>query len=156
MAGRRGTTVPTPAALKLVEGLRPGRDSGGRAVKAPPAFKRLPPGKPADLSPDAAALWDQVVPELARLDLLKVPDEAALRALCETYARLREAIRLRQEEGLTARTSQGVGVAPWVRVESEAGKAFRSWCAEFGLTPSAEMRLGTEAGKDDESNPFAG
>jgi P27 family predicted phage terminase small subunit len=154
--GRRGTTVATPATLKLLEGARPGRDSGGRAVKEPPAFRRLPPERPVDLSPDAGEMWDLVVGELSRVELLKPLDGPALRAACETYARLRSAIRARQDCGITCETSQGVGVAPWVRVEAEAGRALRQWCAEFGLSPAAEARIGSGPQDGDDGNPFAG
>ena len=154
--GRRGTTVAAPPALKLLEGRSPGRDLGGRPVPEVPAFKRVPPAKPEDLSPDAAVFWDEVCAELGRLDVLKPLDGASLRSAAECFARLREAIRQRQEKGIVAETSQGWGVAPWVRVEETASREFRHWCAEFGLTPAAEIRLGTGGLSEDEANPFAG
>lgn len=152
--GRQGTNVPTPVSLKLLEGVRPGRDSGGRPVPQVPAFKRLPPARPDDLTDDAAEFWDDVVEELGRLEVLKPVDGPGLRAAAECYARLRTAIRARQEHGITAETSQGVGVAPWVRVEESASRELRAWCAEFGLTPAAEIRLGSVKQSEDEENPF--
>lgn len=153
--GRRGTTVAAPVSLKLLEGRAPGRDSGGRPVPQVPAFKRLPPARPDDLTDDAAEFWDEVVEELGRLEVLKPVDGPGLRAAAECYARLRAAIRQRQEHGITAETSQGVGVAPWVRVEESASRELRAWCAEFGLTPAAEIRLGAPAKPEEPDNPFA-
>lgn len=146
-----------PAVLKLVEGRSEGRDSGGRVVKQPPAFRRLPPAKPADMSPIASELWDELIPELTRLQLVKELDGAALRIGCEAYARWREAVAMRHERGILAETSQGMGVAPWVRVEESSSKEFRAWCAEFGLTPAAENKLATDNGPtEDEQSPFSG
>lgn len=152
-AGRTGK----PAALKLVEGRGNGRDSGGRPVKQAPAFRRLPPAKPDDMSPFASELWDELISELSRLQLVKEIDGAALRIGCEAYARWREAVSMRHERGILAETSQGMGVAPWVRVEESASKEFRAWCAEFGLTPAAEAKLATGGGNaEEDDSPFAG
>lgn len=149
---------PKPAKLKVLEGRGHGRDSGGRPVQEPPSFKRIPPTAPDDLTGYAAELWNQIVPELGRLDLLKEIDEASIRACCECFARYREAVRLRQEHGLTVQAAHGIKTAPWVSVEESAGKEFRGWCSEFGLTPSAESRLNHIGNKSDEqeSNPFSG
>lgn len=156
---------PTPAPLKLLEGRSPGRDSGGRPVKTPPSFRRIPPKKPADLSPYAVEMWDMIVAELPRVGLLKELDGFALRIGCETYARWREAVDMRISYGsanpdlggLVARNSQGLVAAPWVGIEERASRDFRSWCAEFGLTPAAEMKLAKDGGDDgrDADNPFA-
>lgn len=151
-AGRK----PAPAALQLVKGRREGKDSGGRPIKHPPKFKRQAPDKPADLSGAASEVWDVIVNVLEELDILKTVDGPALRIACETYQRWRTARDLRMEHGVTSQTSQGVGVAPWVRVEESAGRDFRAWCTEFGLTPSAEMKLAKDASGDgDGDNPFS-
>lgn len=139
-AGRKAK----PAHLRLMDGRGPGRDSGGRAVPEPPKFDRAVPDKPIDLSPIAAEMWDRIVAELPKANLLKPLDAYALQVGCETFARWHAAKRLRlsqPNEGLLAKTSQGMGVSPLVRVESEASRDFRAWCAEFGLTPAAEVKL---------------
>jgi P27 family predicted phage terminase small subunit len=139
-AGRKASSH-----LKLVDpGRGAGRDSGGRLIPETPAFHRAVPQKPHDLSEVAGRMWDAVVAELPRLNLLKPLDAFALEVGCETYARWHAAKRLRlgrDQSGLLAKTSQGVGVSPLVRVESEASREFRAWCAEFGLTPAAEVKL---------------
>ena len=147
-----------PAGLKLVEGVRPGRDSGGRKVEPPPAFRRLPPEPPEWLPEEARAEWDRVVPELARLDLLKPVDRGALTAYCLTWDRLVQAQREIEADGsVLATNSQGRVRHPAVAVIEAASKELRAWAGEFGLTPSAEHRVGRqEAGNGGEENPFAG
>jgi P27 family predicted phage terminase small subunit len=157
---------PRPANLRLVEGRAPGRDSGGRKVATPPAFNRVPPERPDHLSPIAAQLWDRIVLQLPSLGLLKELDGPSLEMLCETYARWREAVALRHRVaeaspgtgGLLGKNSQGTVVAPYISVEVQASKEFRGWCSEYGLTPSAEMRLATPGADPDDpqaGNPFA-
>jgi P27 family predicted phage terminase small subunit len=162
-AGRAGRKSK-PAALKLLEGRAPGRDSGGRVVKTPPAFRRVAPPKPDHLTEAAASMWDVLVGQLQQLDLLKEVDGFALAIACETYSRWLDAKRMRVEArdpavrmtryGLLGETPQGVwSVAPWVRAEESAGREFRAFCALFGLSPSDEMRLAREAsGADDGEN----
>lgn len=151
-AGRKAE----PVALKLIKGKGNGKDSGGREIKHPPKFHRTAPEKPVDMDGVASDTWDQIVEALEALDVLKEVDGPALRIACETYARWMEARDQRAKRGITAPTSQGVGVAPWVRVEEAASKEFRAWCAEFGLTPAAEMKLAKDTGDGGtEDNPFA-
>lgn len=150
-AGRKSA----PAHLKIVSGRGNGTDSGGRKVADPPAFDREVPTKPSDLTPVASAMWDQIVAALPKANLLKPLDGFALQVGCETFARWHAAKSARlavggATSGLLAKTSQGMGVSPLVRVESEASREFRAWCAEFGLTPAAEVKLsaGLDPGPD--------
>lgn len=149
-AGRKGA----PAHLKLAGGRNAGKDSGGRPVAPPPPFARSVPTKPDDLSPAADRMWDAVVASLPDANLLKPLDGFALQVGCETWARWYEAkaARLRQAAagggplaGLLGKNSQGVIISPLVRIESEASRDFRAWCAEFGLTPAAEVKLSAGA-----------
>jgi P27 family predicted phage terminase small subunit len=150
-AGRKSA----PATLKLIGGRGDGKDSGGREVKPPPGFIRLPPTKPEYMSSAASAMWDQIVEELQRLQVTKPLDGAALEMACETYARWQAARDMRVSSGLLARNSQGEVTAPWVGIEERASKEFRAWCSEFGLTPAAESKIGG-GGDDGADNPFAG
>lgn len=152
-----------PPGLKLLQGRAPGKDSGGRDIPELPEFTRAAPVKPADMSPDASALWDSLTEEMGKLDLLKAPDAASLEVACETYARWKAAVRMRQADidaggnGITARNSQGVTAAPWIGVEERASNQFRAWCAEFGITPASEKNLAGAAGlhgANGDDNPF--
>jgi phage terminase small subunit len=68
------TPTPRPAKLKLLNGVSPGRDSGGRLVKPPPNFARGCPEPPADLGAEALAEWERITSGLDRLNLLKSED----------------------------------------------------------------------------------
>lgn len=149
---------PRPAGIKLLEGQGKGRDSGGRPVVKPPGFTRLPPDAPDFLPDEARAEWERVVPELQRLHLTKQPDRAALTAYCLTWARL---VSAHQEwiaggGSVLSTNSQGTVRNPVLAAIESASKELRSWCIEFGLTPSAEARVSRPEGSDDgEWNPFA-
>lgn len=153
MAGAASGRKSAPAHLKLVKGRGNGRDSGGRVVPPPPPFARSIPAKPDDLSPAASAMWDAIVAALPDAHLLKPIDGYALQVGCETFARWYEAKKMRlaqPQNGLLSKNSQGLVVSPLVRVESEASREFRAWCAEFGLTPAAEVKIsaGGDAARD--------
>lgn len=148
---------PQPAALKLVNGRGPGRDSGGRQVPKTPGFKRLPPEAPEWLPDEARAEWARVVPELARLDLVKPIDRASLTAYCLTWDRLVTAQKEIASDGgsVLGKNSQGRVRHPAVAVAEAASKELRAWAQEFGLTPSAEQRVGSKGGGDgQEDDPF--
>lgn len=145
-----------PAKLRLMEGRGRGRDSGGRVVKDTPAFRRIPPTKPDDLSPFAAEHWDAIMPELNRLELVKETDVGSLALLCEAYSRWRTARDQRVRDGLVIENSHGPTRNPAAIAEEAASKDYRSWAAEFGLTPSAESKLTVKEAPDGQSNPFAG
>lgn len=146
-----------PAALQLLHGRGHGTDTGGRRVKAPPAFRRVVPRPPSWLSREAAAEWRRVVPGLQRLDLLKEEDRAVLAAYCETWATFVAATRVVHREGLTFEAKQGTLAHPAVGIARNAGRELRAFAGHFGLSPSAEMALGkvTDDGAE-ESNPFSG
>jgi P27 family predicted phage terminase small subunit len=147
-----------PYKLKLLEGSRQGRDSGGRKLVEAPRFLRLPPTKPADLSELASELWDLIVDESQRLEILKPIDGAALTFACETWATGKAAQLVINQHGMTFDTSTGnVRRRPEVGIVLECSREFRAWCADFGLTPSAESKLGgAKLGPEgDDDNPFA-
>lgn len=149
--------TPRPRSLKLVTGRGAGRDSGGRVVPAAPGFARQAPARPKGMSRVASAKWDELVEELARLDLLSPVHGPALEMACEAYARWHRARGIRQRESVLATNSQGRVRHPAVAVEESAAKEYMAWCQRFGLTPSDESRVGSGDGDDGgESNPFAG
>lgn len=142
-------------ALRLVEGRGHGRDSGGRVVPPSPKFVRLPPVAPEWLPVEAAAEWERVVPELARLELLKPVDRASLTAYCLTWDRLVEAQRLVTADGVLGHNSQGTVRHPAVAVVEAASKELRAWASEFGFTPAAENKVKAQGGSDDQDDSFA-
>lgn len=143
-----------PRPLKLLNGRAEGKDSAGRKVPEAPNFPRGLPEKPEDMSPDAAWLWDKVIEQMSGPGLLKPLDAPSLEVVCETFARWREAVQFRKDKALLGKNSQGVVAAPWIGIEERAGREFRAWCAEYGLTPAAEKNLASGDGDDGGLNPF--
>lgn len=152
----RGRTA-APANLRLVNGRGDGKDSGGREVPPTPAFKRIPPNPPSWLSREAKAEWKRIVPELARLELLKTVDRAALTVYVETWATYVEAIREARRGGMSIETESGaVKRNPAIAASHEAAALLRGMAQEFGLTPSSESKLGLLSRHGDlDENPFS-
>lgn len=155
-----------PAKLLLMKGRTEGTDSGGRKVKAPPSFRRIPPKAPTWMSREAAAEWRRVAPGLTRLDLLKEEDRAVLAAYCETWSTFVLAQASVKKHGLirlVTITSREGDVTekpianPAIAIARNAGRELRAFASQFGLSPSAEMALGRvpDDGAANE-NPFAG
>ena len=152
----RGRT-PRPHSLQLLTGRSPGRDSGGRPLKTAPPFTRLTPIAPSWLSAAAQDEWARVVPEMDRLGMLKQLDGAALAAYCESWSLFVRASIAVRDEGATVEQRFANGSTrtvphPAVSILLKASAQLRSWCAEFGLTPSAEMRLAKPRPSDADSD----
>ena len=152
------TPKPMPAKLRLIGGRSPGRDSGGRKVEIPPAFTRYAPERPDDLSPEAARHWDEIVPELARLELLTPSHAGGLVIMCEVWARWHESRELLRDEGLLEGESPGRlrHRHPAVAVAEAMSREYRAWAGEFGLTLATEGRLNLKEAQRGDENPFAG
>lgn len=151
-AGRKNA----PLKLKLLKGRHAGTDSGGRKLVEAPRFLRLPPTKPTDLTPYASEQWDLVVGELQRLEILKPIDAASLTFACEIWSLGKQALDVIREEGIFGVNSQGRVRHPAVAIYNECSKEWRSWSAEFGLTPAAEAKVGSKGPSGEDDNPFAG
>jgi len=151
---------PIPPHLKIISGVGEdkfgvARDSSYRPIPKPLNVRREAPPKPADLSDDAAEAWDFIIRHSETADLLKPLDGLALQVFCETWARWKDAVRKRHKQGSLGKNSQGVVVAPWVKIENEAARDIRAWCSEFGISPSAEGKLGRFGEDNAGFNPFA-
>ncbi len=165
MATANAGRTPAPASLRILQGNGRGRDSGNRQVKEPPNFVRLPPDAPASLGPHAAAEWERVVPALSRLSLLKPIDRAGLTCYCELWETFVRATADVHERGLVVENKSvkkdgtetiWFTANPAVAVQLKAQAAIRAWCAEFGLTPSAESKVSAPEANSGSNNPFAG
>lgn len=144
MRGRK----PTPTALKLVAG-NPGKrklrtDEFRPYAEAPKA--------PRHLKGEALKEWRRVTSELDRYGMISAVDRGALAMLCTCWARYvqaeemidAEALRVPERHGLFVQTPNKFEIqAPWLALSNKAMEQYKSFCAEFGLTPSARSRLPT-------------
>ena len=132
--GRRGPK-PEPSAIKEIKG------TGGFGITEPKP-KPIVPKCPAYLSKIAKREWKRIVPELDRLGLLTCVDGAALESYCNAYANMVEAQKIIDKYGMTFVTENGyIAQRPEVAIASKSMTIIRSFCAEFGLTPSSRSRM---------------
>lgn len=143
-----------PAGLKLLHGRGEGRDSGGRKVESGPAFKRTPPVAPALLEGAALEVWNRIVPELTRLEVLKDGDAEVLATYCVTYAAWEDATRRLAEDGRVLEDRNGMKRHPSAIDQIALAKELRAIAGHFGLTPSTEQALAKAAAVDEDDNPF--
>lgn len=140
--GRRGPP-PKPSAIREFEGDRSHRPP----TTGEPRPRPTRPKMPRDMDPVAAREWRRVVPALERLGLLTEVDGAALESYCQAYAMMRRAAEAiakaaATEEGLTYVSPQGIRAPiPEIRIFNTAASHVRAFCHEFGLTPSARVRM---------------
>ena len=128
-------------------------------IKATPLRSDPPEG----LSTHARTAWKELAPELERLKLLTVLDSPSFFLACESYAIARsalEAMRPRRRDGeIDQRAKNTLALievdhahggqtrkVPAATVFFQASREFRSWCAEFGITPSSRLKLRPAAG----------
>ncbi|MGX9426401.1 MULTISPECIES: phage terminase small subunit P27 family [Bradyrhizobium] len=133
--------------LRLLRG-----NPGKRRLRVPPEPARAEecPPPPDHLNAYAKEVWQQIAPELHRLNLLTVLDVGPLAAYCAATAQFRqaeEAIQRMAEQderghALTIEGSAGSQVTnPLLRIASQAMADMQRLGAQFGLTPSGRLRL---------------
>jgi P27 family predicted phage terminase small subunit len=151
--GQRGP-APTPASIHLLNG-NPGKRSQAAPGSGPACAV---PAAPVWLLDEARAEWDRITPELEKLGLISELDVAHLAAYCNAYAIMarcgRELKRLQGEvddivagprdpmRGLVDVTPSGYKqISALMQAYNRAADAMKSHAAEFGLSPSARMRV---------------
>jgi P27 family predicted phage terminase small subunit len=179
--GERGP-ARKPATLRLLTGRSEGRDSGGREVELPPPFEREAPEPPVWLTGYGLEVWHRVIPELDRLQLVKIGDGEQLAVYCDQVARYAAAVADIDERGIVL-DLPAAGPEVWdadarefvrrpyvrrtanpaVTIARNAGELITRLAREFGLTPSSEGNLAgldgvpktPGAGADASDNPYA-
>jgi P27 family predicted phage terminase small subunit len=139
--GVRGP-APLPATLHLLHG-NPAKKSPGALRDAIQVEVRIPE-PPAILSEVALKEWERITPQLERLGLISDLYLAACAAYCAAWADWCHArSKLQQlEDGYVMNVSQQAQqVGAWMTVANQAEERMRRWASEFGLTPSARMRV---------------
>jgi P27 family predicted phage terminase small subunit len=109
-----------------------------------PARAKKFPEPPAFLSEYAVYEWNRTGPELWRLGLLTVLDEASFAAYCQSYGLWRAAEeRLAKEDDLVVRGTERSNRVPnpFLKIACQAARDLIKFGAEFGLTPSARARV---------------
>lgn len=146
MRGRR----PIPTSVKKAQG-NPGRKPLNKTE--PSAGKH--PEKPLHLTGESAALWDRLCEMFESMGILDMADGLAIELICETYEEWRRNMEVIKKNGGVYSTKSITGEKilrqlPHVAQASDAWKRIRSMLSEFGLTPSARVRLGSSEAEEDE------
>lgn len=149
--GRRGK-APKPDKLKALEG-NPGKRKLNLDVPEPEGM----PTCPSNLSTAAKNEWKRVAKELHKLGLLTIIDRSAMAVYCDAYDKWFRATQVLDSEGLTMSYTNKNGstntiARPEVNIATKYAQLIKSFCAEFGLTPSSRCRLVLP--KDDEVDTF--
>ena len=111
---------------------------GGRGDDLPPEQ----PPKPADLSPDAAAFWDQVVAWLVEHGQCQRIDAFALEAMCRLWACARVSLIAAEADPL----DKDIRIAA-----TSYAQRFESMASRFGMTPVDRARLTLKAAETTEN-----
>ena len=135
-----------PAAIRLLNGRGPGRDSGGRVV-APPRLVFRPPTMPPGLPTPVRRQWRRVIAELAELEL-PMPPAAVLADYCRCL--------VRQHEVAAALEDASIGSTDWRRLittETELAKRIEAFHATWFVVVAAPVEVDTGYAAA-EHNPF--
>ncbi len=129
---------PKPTAKKKLEG-----NPGKRALP-----KREPAPKISDviaveaITDGARAFVEKYKPQLHAMGILSDVDVAALELMATHYSIAWESARAIQKQGLTVKDADGqVHKHPLLSVFRDNSTAYRSYSAEFGMTPSSRSRI---------------
>lgn len=143
---------PKPAAVRRRDG-NPGKRP---IVDEARVGREIVPGSvpepPEHLPAEAAAVWREVVPEVAEVGLARTIDLPVLEALCVHVAIARKALDMISSGGvlsvdaLVDVTEKGVPVvSPWHRIYRDSWRDALAIAEHYGLTPISRTRLGIAA-----------
>lgn len=128
----------TPSALNDLRG-NPGKRARNTEEPRPaPASSLEAPGW---LDREARDVWNELAPELARINLLSVIDVSVLAGGCRWWAIYRKADRALRR-GLVATTkANGSQPVPHLKIAATAFDKAMDIFARFGITPSERAKL---------------
>jgi P27 family predicted phage terminase small subunit len=135
-----------PAHLKLLAG-----NPGKRRIPDEIQPFRLPepPEPPSFLDAYGVEEWQRLAPELHRLRLLSVVDQAALAGYCASFSRWRNAEEVLKlyaardpaVRGLMVKGARQGIENPMVYIARTSAKEMLRFATEFGFTPAARARI---------------
>jgi P27 family predicted phage terminase small subunit len=154
MGTAKGGRPSTPTSLKVLYG-----NPGKRPIsKNEPKPIPISPKPPNWLPSEAKTMWKHLAPQLEKLGLLTVIDGYSLTAVCQSYATWAKCQRYLIKNGMTLEIvkidddgnpyTSYIQQRPEVAIGNKALLAFKSFCTEFGLTPSS--RAGIDIKPDSE------
>lgn len=111
------------------------------------------PDMPPGLTEDAAKIWDEVVAELEKLNVLARVDNHLIAIYCNTVARAQKMQRHLDEHGYTyvtrGRNGEMERARPQVAILETCEKQMRAFAQEWGMSAAARGRLKVNDGQGD-------
>lgn len=145
-AGRK----PKPTHLKLLAG-NPGHRRINTDEPRPDALDEIP-DPPSILTGEARVEWSRIVPKLQKSGLLTEVDIAAIAAYCQAYGRWVEAESYVAKQGAVLLSPTNFPIQnPYLAVANRAMEQMRQFMVEFGMTPSARVRVKAAPGQQRKS-----
>ena len=107
------------------------------------------PECPPHLNGEARKEWDRITTELARYGMISEVDRGAMSIICTLWARhveaeqmIERAAKAANGTGLFVKSPNGYPIQlPWLGVSNRAIELYKSYLAEFGLSPAARCRV---------------
>ncbi len=143
---------PKPTAKKQLAG-----NPGKRAINtAEPKFSLVTNIDPPEwLSPNAAAMWQRVIPELLREKVLAITDLHNVEAFCNAYGNWRMAQESIEQFGIVVQSAMGSPIKnPALTAANETMRQMVTFGSLLGLDPSSRSRI-IGGDKTKTNNPFA-
>lgn len=138
-----------PTALKIAQG-NPGHQKINHNEPKPKGKLGQPPSY---LTKEAKQVWRYYAPKLDTIGISTTVDRAAFESFCRSYALWRI---LRKQGEKTPLVKMHGQIVPHPAL-SQAAKEQKEWTAlarEFGLTPSARVKLSVDSEGDDDLSEF--
>ncbi|NOT00457.1 MAG: phage terminase small subunit P27 family [Phycisphaerales bacterium] len=141
--GKRGPKPTPTAVLKLRGSTLVSRRREASEVRGPDGI----PDCPDWLDDEAKLAWDEVVPMLDGMGVLKRIDGKALARYCRTWSRWRKAEQFIESKGEVYPLRDDSGKVkcfmPWpqVAIANKLAQQLTKLETEFGMTPSARARI---------------
>lgn len=130
---------PKPTALKELAGNPGGRELNDAEPQPAPAD---PERVPYRLLPKARRFWLDNAPRLSALGLLSEIDLPAFQMMATHFGVAVQAAELIRSEGIMTKDEHQLDRKhPALQVLRDNSAAFRTYAAEFGMTPSARSRV---------------
>lgn len=136
--GKRGP-APKPEEIKKLQGT-------SRPDRKPAIMPAYPTGAeaPGQMDPMAVAEWERLAPEVERLGLLTVADEAMFAAYCQAYSdwrRVTQKLNAMGPDNWVIETEVTMKPHPLLKIREAAWNALRRAAAQFGFDPASRTRI---------------
>jgi len=128
-----------PTALKILHG--DFAKDPQRRNRAEPQVPSQIPNCPKWLTKDARDEWKRITNEIKAMNVVTLPDRAALEAYCVIHGRWREILRQIAREGLTLDSEHGAYENPASKIAARCEDQIHRYLCQFGLTPASRSRV---------------